>query len=137
MINPPMPNIVEQLPAGGNVSAPESGSYGEAVEIERLRRDLPDMTAPAAPQPASLPSVPPPATERPSSGLPPGLIAPSRQPDIDVSTPLTQRSSPILETSTQRNVAMLETLAASQTVSQETRQWAQLVLLQAKARLQA
>lgn len=137
MTDVPTPNILEQVPAGGNPAAPESGTYGEKADLARLQSSLPPVASPASPAGPAGPSTPPPAGRSArSGGLPPGLLAPSRQPGVDASTPLTARQSPILETSTQRNVAMLETLAVSPSVSQETRDWATLVLNRAKARLQ-
>ncbi len=130
MMEPSHPDVLEQVPAGGGQNKPASGTYGEAAALERLRTALPGMEPdrPQATEP--IPMQPGGPSEPPISGapgLPPGLLAPTRQPDVPVSTPLTETQPIVPEPAGQRR-QLLELLASSSEVSEETREWASIVL---------
>ncbi len=127
-MEPSHPDVIDQLPAGGSPNAPESGTYGEDAALQRLEQALPGMEPDRsqAMQPAPLqPGGPEPAGAVP--GLPAGLLAPTTQPDVPVSTPLTQ-AQPIVVGPSQQRRQLLEVLSRSPEVSEETREWASLVL---------
>lgn len=120
------PSVIEQVPAGGNVSKPSSGSYGDVKSLDDLRAALPgsqsseprEMSA----TPTSLPEAPRPSAP---AGLPPGLLAPSRQPDVPVSQPMSMPAGPPVGSPQEKRIALLDSLAKSPNVSAETREWAQ------------
>jgi hypothetical protein len=126
------PDVLEQVPAGGGMNKPESGTYGEKAALADLQKQLPvqDQQQPGpAMQPTPGPMGGRPA---PSSGLPPGLMAPTRQPDVPVSTPLTGQSavgSPLAGAADvrQKRLLLLDALSQSPEVSPETREWASIM----------
>lgn len=130
------PDVIEQVPAGGGVMTPGSGSYGDGAAADRLRKSLsvpggsgsPPERQPS-PVPAGGPSGSPPAPAAPGT-VPDVLLAPSSQPDVPVSQPLgPMRPSPTAAVdAAQRRLQLLSTLSESQEVSEETREWAKTVL---------
>lgn len=129
------------------VNKPASGTYGEGVALDNLKKSLPQgaIGNPAPPGGAPLPPVQPAVMPtksiegRPSTGaaLPPGvpspLLAPTQYPNVPVTTPLTspwnnQIASPQVQTPQQGRLLILDQLANSPDVSAETREWAQHVL---------
>lgn len=128
--------MVNQLPATGNPMEPTSGTYGEVADTERLKSQL---NLPGGPDGAPVEPAPPPAPGAPQGqGIPPSpggvpsvLMQPTSRPDVPASTPLeAQRltGSPSAVSGAQRRLAILDALASSDEVSEETREWAQLVL---------
>lgn len=125
-----IPDVSDQVPAGGNVSKPPSGSYGDVKELEDLQAALPgmepDRQQAIAPTPAS---APPPRPAAPTGGLPPGLLAPSRRPDLPVSAPMTDPGSFMpAQNRQERMIRTLDAIAKDQSMSPETQEWAQRVL---------
>lgn len=115
-------DVIEQLPAGGNVAQPTSGSYGDVVELEALASALPG----AQPQQSSpMQAAPPPMTPRPpqpaATGLPSALFAPTTQPDVPVGTPLTQ-TSPVGGSPQEQRIQLLDAYARDPNMSEVTRQ---------------
>ena len=125
----PVVDVAQQIPAGGNVSAPSSGSYGEGAALARLESALPGSDPSQQQAQSPLPAMTPRTPEAPPSGLPPGLLAPTRQPDVPVGTPLAQPNI-IVGNGPEQRVALLEALIASPTVSEETKQFAQIMRAQ-------
>lgn len=129
------PDVIEQVPAGGNVMAPDSGSYGDKAATDRLRKSLQvpaGSGSPTAPQPSPVPaggpSGRPPAPAAPGT-VPDVLMSPTTMPDVPVSKPLASPPSPTATVdAAQRRLRLLSLLAESDEVSQETKEWAQLVL---------
>jgi hypothetical protein len=99
-MNPGQPDVIDQLPAGGNPSEPQSGSYGDVVDLERLKSALPG--------------------QQPSE--PAGVRAgPTRQPDVPISTPLTQ-TAPIGGIPSEQRIQLLEAWSRDPRMSQESRE---------------
>lgn len=130
---------LEKQPMGGGMNKPASGTYGEKVDLERLKQQLPSSGQPAVappggPRPMSQPSGPGPRPiGRPMSG-PPGVPSPLMAPSTTgtpVGTPLA-RGGPSGIVSSQQGIqariAILEQLSSSPEVSSATREWAKLVL---------
>lgn len=126
----PTPSIIEQMPAGGNVSRPQSGSYGEKAEAERLKQALPQSDA-APPQQAGTPpsgfGTAPSPTRAPA--LPPGLLAPTTRPDVPVSTPLAVPTDPFAGAvdARQRRLRMIDIISTHPDASPELKEWASVV----------
>lgn len=131
------PDVMEQIPAGGNVMKPASGSYGDVAENDRLKKSLqvPEGTgSPGAPQPSPVPgggpSGMPPAPAAPGT-VPNILMGPTTQPDVPVSRPLDMAggapSTSAAVNAAQKRLQLLDFLATSEEVSAETRQWAETV----------
>lgn len=127
-----MTDITKQPLPGGNVNKPASGTYGEGVALERLKQQLPVPDAVPA-MPAGPSAMPSPPVSSPGSppppGLPPVLLAPTARPDVPMASPLAgvpMAQQPM--TAAQRRLAVLDALVNSPDVSQETREWAQLVI---------
>lgn len=125
---------------GGNVNSPASGAYGEKQALTNLKKDLP-QSQPTAP--GAAPTAPPMVNQEPISptparggrpsagapGLPPALVAPTAMPDVPVGTPLQAPAlgpqiAPVNNHFEDR-LRLLDVLAQSNTVSPETRAWAQ------------
>ncbi len=125
-------NTVEQSPtAGVSVNQPESGTFGEKADEQRLRDSLPPMApgggAPGLgpdPMPAPSPGVPAQPGGRPPNapaGVPSALfgeepLAPAEQPNAPSANPQAAR------------ISLLEQLVSSEEVSDTTREWARIVL---------
>lgn len=126
---------ISKLPlAGGNTSAPSSGTYGEGAALARLKQQLPVVEQSAQePGQSAAPMPTPPMgggiSNSPPTGLPPGILAPTNRPDTPVSTPLGQPTNPLAaQTGRQRRIAVLDALANDPNVSDQTREWAQINL---------
>lgn len=132
------PDVLEQVPAGGGMNKPESGTYGEKTELAALQQALPEAE-PAAPQPEPQPvpaqtgggvAVPPP-------GLPRGLMAPTNRPDVPVATPLSAPAADPMggaATDRERRMRYLEILCYDPRVSPELREWAENLKRKIQAR---
>lgn len=117
---------------------PPGGTYGEVAELDQLKQDLappapPGMAGGPGPQPAPPAPGMPQGTQMPAAGAPGAvpdvLLAPTQQPDTPQFTPLAPSAPPPgAVDANQRRLAVLDALAQSQEVSEETREWAQLVL---------
>ncbi len=132
-------NIDKTPTQNQSANKPESGTYGEKAEVERLRKELPSAGGPGAGPVQEAPPQRSQATpnkpvagmpvQEPAgpAGLPDVLTHPSRTPGQ-----VTPRSSmvqpPQPESLSQARLALLDSLATSQEVSAETREWAQIVL---------
>jgi len=114
--------------SGGNVNAPESGTYGEGAALERLQSDLPTMdpTQPSSPGSGGGTGAPPyQGAAAPAPGLPPSILAPSNQPDVPVTSPL---QSPLPAPQDPPELRILKLQQLQQEGTEETRQWATLWL---------
>ena len=133
-MNNSTPDVLEQVPAGGGMNKPASGTYGEGAELERLKQQLPSSDQqPQQPSPAPTPPSggmggggvgPPP------SGLPRGLASPTQRPDVPVSTPL-QGGPPAdplggAVDARQRRLQYID-LLSQHADSAEVREWAETV----------
>lgn len=125
------------------VNQPSSGTYGERAAVDRLRQSLPSSGAtdgrPAGP--ASGTSGPAPAAPVPvpneagartgaPSGVPEVLLGPS-QSSRPVGSLLDQAPvNPVAAATNgqQQRLALLDQLSQDQTVSEETRQWAAVMV---------
>lgn len=133
-----MPDTVNQLPATGNPMEPQSGTYGTVADTERLKQQLSlPGGGPTGPGGAAMkPTAPPPGIPQgtqitpPPGGVPDVLMAPTTRPDVPASTPLQNAfaGAPAVVTGAQRRLSILHALSTSEEVSEETREWAQLVL---------
>lgn len=129
-------DITKMPMPGGNVNAPASGTYGDNAALERLKQELPSAptgSAPSAMDPSAPMPVPPtgPAPAPPSGGVPAALMGPTQRPDVPVNTPLDLAAGapgPISMTGRQRRMQILDALANSPDVSDETREWASLMI---------
>lgn len=129
-------NVMEQQPAGGNPMQPDSGTYGERAELNRLQQTLPRSSGPgsapmleAAAPPAPMPSAPPPAPA-PSGLVPEALLRPTERPDVPVYSPLDPSQTgqfPGAVNAQQRRLMMLEMLSDHPDASPEMREWASIV----------
>jgi len=125
------PDVLEQVPAGGGMNKPASGTYGEKAELAALQQALPIGDAP--PEPDVQPAPSPMGSARPTatSGLPPGLLAPTQRPDVPVSTPLAGLgpADPLAGAADvrQKRLLLLDALSQSEEVSPETREFAALL----------
>lgn len=125
------PDVLEQVPSGGGMNKPESGTYGEKAALTALQQELPIQDA--APQPDVQPTPSPMGSARPTaaSGLPPGLMAPTQRPDVPVSTPLAGPgpADPLAGAADvrQKRLLLLDLLSRSPEVAPETQQWATLM----------
>lgn len=125
------PDVAQQIPAGGGANTPASGEFGEKAALARLEQQLPQAEAEAEAEqgPSPLPAGSEAPITPPTEGLPRGLFAPSRQPDVPASTPLTEVPPPP-STPTEKVLRVLEILSdeTNASVSRTTRQWARTVL---------
>lgn len=126
-------------------SQPASGTYGEKAADARLASALPKapqspiqtppgsigQPIPPAP-PGQSPVLPGAGSSGPGAGpLPAGLFAPTGQPGTPVSTPLAgppPNPAAMAQNGQQQRMAQLQALAASPDVSQDTKDWANLVI---------
>jgi hypothetical protein len=123
------PDVLAQVPAGGGMNKPASGTYGEKTELAQLQAELP-QAEPAVqpdvrPSPAAPMGGPPPSAP---SGLPQGLMAPSQRPDVPVSTPLAGPAADPMAGAVdarQRRLRMLEILCYHPQASPELREFAE------------
>ena len=123
------------------VNRPESGTYGEKAELNALQKALPQAEGtggPAGPGAATTaaPSGPGTPVTSPRSnrdarnlpGVPAPMLRPSDRPNEPVWTPRNPPGSPGPVNAAQRRLALLDVLANSPDVSDETREWAALVI---------
>lgn len=140
-MTPGQPDVMEQLPAGGNPMKPTSGTYGDVANLERLKGDL-ELPGTDGPSPSQRPAPPapgapggapvPPATP---GTVPSVLMAPTTQPDVPASTPLGGVApTPVSMTGAQARLARLDMLSRDPSVSEETQQWAKDVLRELASR---
>ena len=124
---------LEKQPNPTGVGTPTSGTYGEGVALENLKKSLPtvDPSAPAVQGPTSGSPMPPPPQPY-GGGLPQGMFGPTQRPNVPGSTALeaAPTAMPGAQTPGQRNLAVLDVLIQSPEVSDETREWAQMVRMQ-------
>ena len=116
-----------------SVNRPDSGTYGEKADLNRLKAALPDMASAPSPtgaQQGQASSAPPVSVSPLTAGqpAPPSpLMAPTMMPDIPVNTPLTDVPAPLDPSQLppeQSRLMVLELLANNPKVSAETRNWA-------------
>jgi hypothetical protein len=129
------PNVTEQVPAGGGVNEPASGTYGAGADLERIQQRLPGMSGGGeAPTPAPLPPVGSPSGSPmgpPPPYLAPGLLRPSSRPGVPVGTPLEGPPlNPVAAAGTgmQQRLALAQSLAEDPNVSESTRELAQRIV---------
>ena len=122
-----------------SVNKPESGTYGERAEVDRLKKELPSTQGPGGPPGgAPVPERATPTTNKPptSLGPEPGEAGPAGLPNVLMhqgSGNLTpqlppEQRPPGAANLSQARIALLDALSSSQDVSTETREWAQIVL---------
>lgn len=125
------------------VNSPASGTYGEKAALDGLKKSLPQAQPSTGPTASPLPPVKPepitplqPQPGRPQGagpvppGISPALLGPTQRPNVPVGTPLVPQApavAPSLTAAAQR-IATLQLLAQSPDVSDQTREWAQMVL---------
>lgn len=132
------PDVIEQVPAGGGVNKPASGTYGEKAALDRLKQQLP-QSQPAA-QPAPVQPVPtglgPSSSGAGPAGLPRGLTAPTGMPDVPVSTPLQGPPPDPLgpDPDVRQRRLQYARLLATQGASPEIREWGQILVEKLTAR---
>jgi hypothetical protein len=132
-MTPGQPDVVNQIPATGNPMEPQSGSYGQVADLDRLKQQL---SVPGGPGAGASPTPPPPPGAPQGQGLtpPPGgvpevLMAPTTQPGVPPSTPLGGAPPAVsAESGEQRRMEALVQLATSPGVSVATREMAKAVL---------
>lgn len=134
-MDPGQPDVLEQVPAGGGVNKPASGTYGEGAELDRLKAALPgggDRTRPTSPTPPSMGMPSGPGAPGAPAGLPEVLGRPTTRPDVPINTPLAPMTpqNPVAGAvdAQQRRLALLDALSQSPEVSEETREWAGVVM---------
>lgn len=128
---------IEKTPTSDTaVNKPESGTYGEKAELNRLKQSLPSTDGPQGPQsqgPAPMPqrsgATPPRPAGRPVKGpanLPSGIMQPT---DGNPNMPLSESPTPPVRhaQADQQRLAILDALSTHPAVSQETRDWAEAV----------
>lgn len=125
------PDVLEQVPAGGGMNKPASGTYGEKTELADLQRQLPSSDAPAPPGPSPVPTGPPSGRPAPAEppGMPRGLTMPTQRPDTPVSTPLEGPAPDPMAGAVdarQRRLRYLDLLEQN-AESAEVREWASIV----------
>lgn len=131
---------IEKTPTQNtSVNKPESGTYGEKADLANLKSSLPPMAAPqqqgGMEGPGALPERGVPQQEgRPVDGpalLPQGVMAPTQRPNVPISQPMAMGQAPMppkQQAGDQQRLAILDALTTHPEVSEETREWAQLVM---------
>lgn len=131
-----MPTEIEKTPtAGVSANSPASGTYGEKAELNRLQQQLPPMNRPgmgaATGGPAPMPQPDVQVPGRPG-GRP--VQAPAGVPDVifqggptqGPAAPMGPAPAPADPRAAQ--LTLLQQLSEAPDVSEETREWARLVL---------
>ena len=131
---------IEKTPTQNqSVNKPESGTYGEKADVAALKSSLPPMGSPQQQAglegPGPLPDRGMPQKEgRPTEGpalLPQGMMAPTQRPGVPISQPAAPGPAPMppkqMAADPQR-LAILDALTTHPEVSEETREWAKLVM---------
>lgn len=128
-MNPGQPDVVEQLPAGGNPNAPASGTYGEEAAQQRLESALPNVNSEQSRQvsPAPMTSEPSPVPP-PAPGLPQAIFNPTTQPRTPISTPLNEFGPMAPGTPEETVIQILDMLTRSPDVTETTKEIARLAL---------
>jgi len=118
-----------------NTMQPSSGSYGSVKSTEQLRSDLDVPAAPPGPSPmptpGATPGMPGGSMIPPEDGAVPSiLMAPTQRPDVPVSTPLLNptQTAPMAPSAAQARLSRLTELIQNPNVSEETQEWARIVL---------
>ena len=130
-----MADIPEKLPS---VNKPESGTYGEKVDLSRLQAQLPSNGAATGPASGPAPTLPPvsdrpvrPGLESqspsPVPGLPGALLGPTQRPWEPVTAAPAGVPQQLALTGAQRRLQILDALASSPDVSPEMREWAEML----------
>ena len=132
---------IEKTPTQNqSVNKPESGTYGEKADLANLKSALPPMGDPAtAPGPAPMAPGTPQSERsgpmgRPKNGprlLPGPILNPSDRPDVPLDQPRVSPAPPVPPKQVagyQQRLAILDALSTHPEVSEETREWAKLVL---------
>lgn len=121
---------------------PDSGVYGEAADLNRLKKSLPasravvgqpEQSAPPMPQQSPFPQAQPMGRPDTGAAAPPGIpsviLHPSDRPEVPMTgTAMPTPQPPTPSAPDQARLAMLQMLSQSPDVSVDTRQWAQEVL---------
>lgn len=137
----PVPTELEKTPTSDiSVNKPESGTYGEKVDLSRLRQSLPPMgppgsdgTAAAAPPAGVRPGELNRPTGRPKngpSGVPGSLLSPTQRPGVPLDQPLARAPAPQpprAQAANEQRLLILDQLTSHPEVSSDTREWARLV----------
>ncbi len=114
-----------------SVNEPDSGTFGEKAEEQRLKDSLPPM-GPGQATPGLEPSpMPPPTGGMPgqSGGRPPGApdgvpsVLLEGEPPLESEQPNAPRANPQAA-----RISLLEQLISNEEVSETTREWARIVL---------
>ena len=135
-----LPEIEKTPTSDTSVNEPESGTYGEKADLNRLRQSLPPMGpppgAPGAAKPIPTPGPGTSPTSRPGRppegppGVPAALMAPSSRPGVPLSQP-PRPAGPIrpprAQAADQQRLMILDALTTHPDVSEETREWAKRV----------
>lgn len=125
-MQPGQPDVASQVPAGGGQNKPADGTYGEKAALARLESQLPSVDPAVSQATEALPTMAPQTPPARSTGLPPGLMAPTRQPNVPVSTPM---AGPIMVgQGPERRVALWRALLEAPDVSEDTKRVAAIVL---------
>lgn len=131
------PDIVEKTPTQNmSVNKPESGTYGERAETDRLKKELPSSGGPvqgqqqAPPRAQATPNRPPENMPIPEEAGPKGVpnVLMHEGKGLNPLMPSTGGVMAGPENTAQARMALLDSLANSREVSEETREWAQIVL---------
>ena len=131
---------VEKTEIGNPANQPASGTYGDKAELDRLEASMPPPTEGSPNDPNAAQAIPEvdgsqvrnARSNREAQGMP-GLPAPilakTNRPNTPAGeTPLRGASEAATVTPRQQRLALLDMLANSPEVSEETREWAQLVI---------
>lgn len=119
-----------------SVNKPESGTYGERAETDRLKKELPSSGGPVEGQQQAPPRAQA-SPNRPPVNMPiPEEAGPTGVPNVMMHqgkglNPVMPSSGGVMagpENVAQARIALLDSLANSREVSEETREWAQVVL---------
>lgn len=131
------------VPAGGKVNKPSSGTYGEKAARDELASALPGPgqgppggqgaappMAPQQAQPGAVPARPGPPGPQGPPGMPDVLASPTTHPNRPLATPLATPPSMPQRAGQQdrQRVAILDALTSHPDVSDEMKEWAEIVL---------
>lgn len=118
-----------------NTMQPSSGTYGDVKQLDDLKSDLNlppvEQTAPGGPGMGDVNTPRGRMAEMPSDGAVPNvLMGPTENPNVPVNTPLGGPVQPQAQAATaaQRRFTQLIALSENPEVSEETKQWAQMVI---------
>jgi hypothetical protein len=134
--------IEKQPTQNQSVNKPASGTYGEKVELDRLRKALPDSGARPSGGPAPAGAVPGggggaptgdpgrPAGPSAPPGVPGAMMHESDRPNQPLATPLSRPEGPMAGAQTHQDArfVVLQALSESEEVSEATREWASIVI---------